>query len=745
MLFRASVLFAAASAAAAATPENICGANTTLGQHVMAALNLSYPGLEAVAEAEASGDLNAACEALSAYYLTSNTSAWLRVPPVAPGTGRVGNGSLVDNAVDFDLYYLAGVTTSGKIPRNADGGLDWLDKGPRNDVEFMNCLNRFDVLGWLLAAWRATGNPVYPKYFNALVIDWTTHNPCPDARSGGAACSPQGVTTSPQCAWGVADVPSVQACATGTFESPWRSLEMGIRTNGVFADAFFGFQGAAEFSTSARALLVLAMGEPNQALAVDGGHAGRGTPNWELGQWAGLITSTVNFPELKNASGLRAQALAELEALLASVVYPDGVETEMASGYDMWTAAESLGVLRTLALGGDAAPPAAFAAHVEQMWQYGSYITDPALCLPRNGDSDLCGSGYDASAAAYFQRQDWTWIATRGQAGAAPALPDGPSAAFPWAGQLALRSGFDAAATWAFFDVGPYGSSGHAHRDKLHLNIHAKGAMLLVDSGRFAYAGTDLSNTLHTQYGPFAFAHNTLTLDGADQLPTPATVAAPMPAATYRLAPAADWAFGNMSAWDATLKGSATHTRAVYYQRAPAAAAAAATGGSADGDFLLVVDVLASDRPRTVEATWHAHPNGTVDLSAAPAFVAAVGGADWATGRPAAAQACVIPASGAATWASAAVVMGVMQNATEHFQGWYSQSYDDADAAPTLVYRAPNTPDGAVFAWLIVPQSARGPCTDSAEVVAVSSTSVTIHASVAGSLHIVSVPVASSG
>ena len=732
-MLRALIRLTSISAVFAAT--NICGTNRTLGLHVMSVLNLTYPGLEAVSAEYAAGNLDAACEALATYYRVANTSSWLRIPPVSPGTGRIGNGSLVDNAVDFDIYYMAGVTTTGKIPRNADGGLDWINKGPRNDVEFMNCLNRFDVFGWLLSAWRVTGNPVYVSYFNALVVDWVTHNPCPDARSGGTACSPQGVLTSPQCAWGDTDAPGAQACATGTFESPWRSLEMGIRTNGVFADAFFGFQGAAEFSTSARALLVLAMAEHNAALFVDGGHPGRGTPNWELGQWSGLITSTVTFPELKNASSLRAQALAELETLLATVVYADGVETEMASGYDMWTAAESLGVLQTLALGGDSEPPANFAAHVEKMWEYGSYIIDPALCLPRNGDSDLCGSGYNESAAEYFGRPDWTWIATHGRAGVAPALPNGPSAMFPWAGQLAIRSGFETAATWAFFDVGPYGSSGHAHRDKLHLNLHAKGAMLLVDSGRFAYAGTDLSNILHTQYGPFAFAHNTLTLDGADQQPTPAVAAAPVPEASYSLAPAADWAFANMSSWDATLKGSATHTRAVYYQRAP---------GGGDGDFLLVIDALATDRPRDVEATWHAHPNGTVDLGAAPGFVAAVGGAYYGTGLPAAAQACVIPATGAvaASWTSAAVVKGVMQNSSTHYQGWYSQSYDDADPAPTLIYRAPATPDGAVFAWLIVPTSVRGPCTDTAEVLAVSSMAVTVRASVAGTLHTVNVPVA---
>ena len=126
----------------AASAANICGANATLGAAVMDALNLTFPGLEAVAAAAGRGDLDAACEALAAYYASSNTSSWLRIAPVAPGTGRVGPGSLVDNVVDLDEFYLAGVDTSGKIPRNADGGLDWLDKGPRNDVEFMNCLNR---------------------------------------------------------------------------------------------------------------------------------------------------------------------------------------------------------------------------------------------------------------------------------------------------------------------------------------------------------------------------------------------------------------------------------------------------------------------------------------------------------------------------------------------------------------------------------------------------------------------------
>jgi hypothetical protein len=459
-----------------------------------------------------------------------------------------------------------------------------------------------------------------------------------------------------------------------------------------------------------------------------------------MGQWSGLITSCVTFPELKNTSGLIVQALAELQALLADGVYPDGVETELASGYDIWTASEFLGVLQTLAYGRDTLPPQAFADHVEAMWNYGAYVTDPAGCLPRNGDSDLCGGGFSAAATAYFKRDDWVYIQTQGASGTAPTQL---SVAFPWAGQIVFRSGFDAKATHAWFDVGPYGSSGHAHRDKLGLTLHAKGAMLLVDSGRFAYAGTDLSATLHRAYAANTTAHNTITLDSADQLPLPAVADAPVPAASYSFGAAAgssDYAYNSMSLYDTSvLKGVATHTRAVYYQRAPAAVAAGAGGASADadGDFLLVVDRIDGDRPRLVQATWHAHPNSTGVAVSADGALGLVGGVETHSGQPVAAQACVHAASGlAAAWARAEVVAGVTANATTgvRWQGWYSQSYDDAWPAPTLVYEADAVAPGTFFAWLIVPTSARGPCAagDAATVVAANATAVTLDVTVAG-------------
>ena len=72
----------------------------------------------------------------------------------------------------------------------------------------------------------------------------------------------------------------------------------------------------------------------------------------------------------------------------------------------------------------------------------------------------------------------------------------------------------------------------------------------------------------------------------------------------------------------------------------------------------------------------------------------------------------------------------------------YSQEYDDASPAPTLVYKALAVPGGAAFAWLVVPSSTRGPCTDTAEVLSRTASSVVVKVSIAGAEHTVTVPVA---
>jgi hypothetical protein len=186
------------------------------------------------------------------------------------------------------------------------------------------------------------------------------------------------------------------ACNTGTFESPWRSLEMGIRMAAPWPEAFFGFQQADAFSTSGRVLMLLGVFEHFRGLLVDGGHPGHGTVNWEMTQWRGLLSAAAAFPEVNGAPEAATASMKYLTMFLESGVYADGVETEMASGYDMGTASDYFQSLKLTRLSGLPTPPQSYTQRVEAMFEYGAYIADPDGCLPMNGDSDLCGSGFTA-------------------------------------------------------------------------------------------------------------------------------------------------------------------------------------------------------------------------------------------------------------------------------------------------------------------------------------------------------------
>ena len=263
-----------------------------------------------------------------------------------------------------------------------------------------------------------------------------------------------------------------------------------------------------------------------------------------------------------------------------------------------------------------------------------------------------------------------------------------------------LRSSYNLSASWLWFDVGPYGSSGHAHRDKLSLVLHARESMLLVDSGRFAYSGTDLSAVLHRGYASNTSAHNTLLIDGCDQQAAPAVATAPLSNSTWSFTPEADTVQGSMSLYDG-LKGAATHTRAVYYRRGLEAD---------DDDWVVVVDVVSSTVTRNVTSTWHAHPNATGVAVDDASGVGVVGGVHGATGTPTQAQVCVVPSS---PWGNVSIVRGQMEDrkAGIKYQGWYSQTYDDAWAASVLVYTAVGVgPGESLFVWLLVPSSARKSC-----------------------------------
>ena len=361
----------------------------------------------------------------------------------------------------------------------------------------------------------------------------------------------------------------------------------------------------------------------------------------------------------------------------------------------MGTASDYFASLQLNRQAGLPEPPAAYAARVEAMYEYGAYVADQSGCLPMNGDSDICGAGFVPSVARWFNRSDWDFVRTNGRYGRHPSgeAHATPSSMFPWAGQAVLRSGYGTADSWLWFDVGPFGSNPfHAHRDKLSVLLNAHGAMLLADSGRFAYAGNSFSHTLRP-YCHLTTAHNTLRIDGKQQSESPAVATAPRPTTSWSFKPSVDIVQGSMSQYDG-LDGNGTHSRTVYHRR---------------GEWFVIVDVVTSDRGgRGVQATWHTHPNASVDLDADGTGIATIRGVDLRSQDPADVHLALVPATGAAGqgWHGSKVVKGVLagkDGATED-QGWFDEHYSDARPAPTLVYDAVLGPGtkSAVFAWLLV-------------------------------------------
>ena len=203
--------------------------------------------------------------------------------------------------------------------------------------------------------------------------------------------------------------------------------------------------------------------------------------------------------------------------------------------------------------------------------------------------------------------------------------------------------------------------------------LHAHDSILLEDSGRFAYAGTSFSHA-RRPYCHETQAHNTLRIDGKQQAQAPKLATAPRPNRSWSFEPDRDIVQGSMASYD-QLEGSAEHSRTVYHQR---------------GRWFFIIDVVTSDRgSRSVQATWHTHPNATVTVD--DGGTAIIGGIDQHDqSRLSGAQLALIPASVSssiallASWNSSKIVKGQLagKDGAVEDQGWFSEHYSDATAAP---------------------------------------------------------------
>lgn len=641
------------SSARADDLADLCRDESPRVKRLLDALDLARPGLERVKAAAEANDMPGAMKALLDHYKSAETATWLRRPAPTPS-------DRTDEAAEKLLNDTITVQhKEAKVPRLANGRIDWNFAGPENERQWSLIFLRHYFLRSAALAYADTGKEAYAKAINEYLRDFILSNPPPDKRSNGP---------------------------------PWGGgLEVAARLR-AWAAIFYALQHTDSFTPSTRVLMLSAIPEHAEHLLLF--HT-RGS-NMALLQMHGLAEAGAAFPEFKRGKAWLnyAQNICEKEA--RSTIYPDGAHKELTDMYHFYSTASLEGVEENLRRGG-LKPSQLLRDTMERMWAYSAYIVSPDGFNPAGNDSDYKNfTPQIIDAAKRYNRPDWTYIATNGKEGAKPAdttkdfVVRGASVVFPWAGQVYMRNGFDREAQWSYFDAGPWGENqatgaGHQHHDALHLSVSAFGRPLLVDGGRYTYM-----TNLWWHYFTHSASHNVVLLDGRGQNPRETVAEKPLDTNTYTLADRFDFAvarfddgFGDESSRNVPKGGRkpnpfpGEHTRAVMYIRD--------TGW-------LVVDRVTSEKARTHQTLWHFHPDCTVVSYGNNATSTDDGKGNLR----------IVPALQPGVDAAIMKIELVKGREKPTVQGWYGKEYGEKYPAFTAIYTTPFD-KSLTTAWLLVP------------------------------------------
>ncbi len=590
-------------------------------------IDLNYEGLDKVKKNYDKGDWIEACHQLLAYYEKSSQASKFRNNPPRPSDMTIALADTILKNV-FEVQ-----NVKGKVPLLEDGHRDWYYKGPNNDNEWAWLSNRHDQLFQVFDAYRKTGNPKYVRYADEFLRDFIIKSwPYPAVKSS---------------------------------TSVWRGLEVSFRAK-KWSEIFYSLLDNDNFQPAT--LLLMLSSLPEHAHYNRNFHAQKG--NWLTMEISALATVSAYFPEYKLSRKWLEYAIEQMNQSMKEQVYPDGVQTELASHYHN-VSLHNFQLFYDICQQVGLSLPQSYEQTLWAMYDYTAKIMRPDGSRILNNDSDR-GNGKDdnrniiLNALKKIENPEWEYIATNGKSGN---MPLQRSFFYPWAGQLISRSGYDSNAHWSFFDVGPWGS-GHQHQDKLHLSISAFGTDFLVDAGRFAYRGK-----VADKFRPYArssAAHNVVLIDDKNQTPGPLKADTPLGKQHYKIDQNHDYAFGSFDRFD-QLEGQATHTRAFFYLK---------------DQFWLVADRIQTDRPRNLKFLWHWHPRCRIQSVDNQIKAYNTGG-----------RLTLIPLVD-----SDFEITEIKGREQPTIQGWYSPEYNLYEPNTLTQYETSIAGDQA-FLWVLVPES----------------------------------------
>ena len=544
----------------AAVPALRPAAALTDDADLFAALDLSGAGLEAVRAAVAAQDMHAAKRALCVYFRRRKSVPWTfdsgEKNPATPYNHAVANTAL-----------------QGKVPRSTGnptpiGEIDWrfgagnTATNPAFVATLRTSLNRMPFWGALGEAYGATGDEKYAQAWVSQMRKWVEQQPQP-----------------------------TQNVNNQFGKTSWLTIDTGLRMAGSWPQAYHRFLNSPSFTDDDLILFLKSCRQHGQHLkqfATSG--------NWLTMEMNGLYSLGCVFPEFKQAGEWRAMAVQKLYADQKVQFLPDGAQVEGTPGYHNIAISNILKLHdRAVEMGRAGELPPDYRANLEKGFNYDLFLMAPDRTLPKLNDSwaDLAESHLARAAKIFPQRSDFLWVASGGAKGTPPKET---SYAFNNVGYFAMRSGWDEAANYLVFDVGPLGYA-HAHQDKLNVVLWAYGRPVLFDSGGGAY-----DESVWREWAIDTQSHNTVLVDGKPQRrKTGGTAKAkeanisrvPLSDTRWKTTPAYDFAGGIYQDGYGTVENKpVSHVRRVLFLKP---------------DIFIISDTLTprDTAEHTYEARWH--------------------------------------------------------------------------------------------------------------------------------------------
>jgi len=622
-----------------AVDENAKGPRLTDAEFYEA-LDLDRPALAEVKAAAGKQDYAAAAKALAAYLRQREKPLWFtnwRDRPKDP-TPRFST-TAADQALAHQFSMI-------NTPWQAGPRIDWsfnaMTQGESATIEWNAQLNRHFHFKQLADAYWNTGQDKYAKEIADQMVAWAEDCPVLLFQSGN-----------------------------GPYHYAWETLNTACRISSTWPDALFRCLDSPGFTDQALVTILKSWYEQTEHLMKWPSKA-----NWLTAESTGVFYAGVLFPEFKLAPKWRQTAIERLYEQLDKEVYPDGLENELALGYNNWVVSEFAQVLK-LAQRNNLLDdlPKDYLTRMEKMYDYQLYAMRPDWQVFGFNDS-WSGNPLELlqDAATFFpKRQDFLWAATKGEKGVKPA---DDSVAFPYSGHYVMRTGWRPQDLLLHFDAGPWGS-GHQHEDKLGFQAFGYGKTLLTEGGVYMY---DASRW--RRYVLMTRSHNTVRVDGQEQRSGGERSSYVLP---YPFQPLSNLWLSN-SQWD-LVEGSYDHGYGTP-QKKLADVQHRRSILFVKPDYWIITDTLlpADDQPHQYEDMFHfaAAETATSDLSVSSA------------GKDPGVQ--IIPASFAGL--TVEVVKGVQE---EPVQGWVNGPWRPA---PTALYHW--TAQGRTTATYVVCPTAAG-------------------------------------